>query len=131
MKFEYFRYLPGSASTALLRFLEPWLPTLITAIIFQGSYAYVSTASYLTHKKRATLVSEYLSGFKCISFAYCMNGKNMGQLDASVQTSKGKWINYSFFKKGHQGKDWHVIEISLENPEYLKTSYRVFHSDIH
>eukprot|EP00795_Rhopilema_esculentum_P010741 gene10741-19526_t len=89
-----------------------------------GWYLYVSTASYTSHKKRAGLISEYLSGKKCISLAYCMRGKNMGRLDFSLQTSSGQWYNFPSTKKGHQGTGWHDIEFSLVNPAYTKTSYR-------
>ncbi|XP_065068953.1 uncharacterized protein LOC135694184 isoform X2 [Rhopilema esculentum] len=89
-----------------------------------GWYLYVSTASYTSHKKRAGLISEYLSGKKCISLAYCMRGKNMGRLDFSLQTSSGQWFNFPFTKKGHQGNGWHHAEFSLVNQAYTKTSYR-------
>ncbi|XP_065068922.1 MAM and LDL-receptor class A domain-containing protein 2-like [Rhopilema esculentum] len=89
-----------------------------------GWYLYVSTASYTSHKKRAGLISEYLSGKKCISLAYCMRGKNMGRLDFSLQTSSGQWFNFPFTKKGHQGNGWHHAEFSLVNQAFTKTSYR-------
>ena len=96
-----------------------------------GWYLYVSTASFTSHKKRAGLISEYLSGEKCISLAYCMRGKNMGRLDFALQKTGGQWHNFPFTKKGHQGTGWHDIEISLVNREYTKTSYRViFFSDL-
>ena len=77
------------------------------------------------NRKRATLASEYMSGFKCFSFAYCMNGKYMGKLTFYVIESNGKLIDYSFKKNGHQGNDWYRIEVSLDNPDFKKFSYRV------
>ena len=90
-----------------------------------GWYAYVSSASYTTHRKKATLVSPWLKGFRCVSFAYCMNGKNMGKLDVFAQDNTGRWYLYPFYKKGHQGKGWHDVEISLENPRHKTYNYRV------
>ena len=90
-----------------------------------GWYLYVSSRTTAQNRRRAKLASEYLSGFKCFSFAYSMNGKYMGQLTFYVIESNGKLIDYSFKKKGHQGKDWYQVEISLDNPDFKKFSYRV------
>jgi len=91
-----------------------------------GWYLYVSSKRVAENRRKATLASEYLSGFKCFSFAYSMNGRTMGQLTFYVIESNGKLIGYSFNKKGHQGKDWNRFEMSLDHPDFKKYSYRIF-----
>ena len=49
----------------------------------------------------------------------------MGQLTFYIIEANGKLIDYNFKKKGHQGKDWFRVEISLDNPDFKKFSYRV------
>ena len=68
--------------------------------------------------KKARLVSAQLTGeSKCISFAYLMNGKNMGSLDVYVRFSSGSYANL-WSKKGHQGKDWHTARVNLPSGSY-------------
>ena len=95
------------------------------SIFSLGWYLYVSSKRVAENRRKATLASEYLSGFKCFSFAYSMNGRTMGQLTFYVIESNGKLIGYSFNKKGHQGKDWNRFEMSLDHPDFKKYSYRV------
>ena len=90
-----------------------------------GWYLFVSTKNLADHHKKATLASENISGFKCFSFAYCMNGKHMGHLTFYVIQSDGKLVDYNFNKNGHQGKDWNRVEVSLDNPNYKKFTYKV------
>lgn len=54
-----------------------------------------------------------------------MNGKKTGQLTYYIKESNGKLVNYAFKKERHQGKGWHQVEISLENADFKKFSYRV------
>ena len=81
-----------------------------------GSYLYVKQGGRYAWKAKATLVSHKMRGTKCISFAYCMNGKNVGTLDVFVKTSQGQWHNFAFYKKRHQGKGWQQAELSLRLP---------------
>ena len=90
--------------------------------LITGWYLYVSTKISTNHQKRATLVSEYMKGDKCLSLAYCMNGKNMGSLEFFTQDSKGQYSIFAKRKKGHQGKGWHDIQFSITNEKH---SYRV------
>jgi len=91
----------------------------------RGWYLYVSS-SPAHHQKRATLVSEYLTGYKCISLAYCMNGKSMGSLEFFTQQANGQYAIFPKKKKGHQGKGWHHIQFSLTGENRKKYSYRFF-----
>ena len=90
-----------------------------------GWFAYVSPQSYVGDRKKATLVSQYLSGKKCISLSYCMNGKSMGTLEFYLQKISGGYAIFPPKKKGHQGKEWHHLEFSLNHASYDQTKYRV------
>ena len=75
-------------------------------LYFVGYYLYVSSKN--NQYKKATIISKVLSGTKCLSFAYIMNGRQMGVLDIFGKTTKGQWWLFKLSNKlrGHQGWDW-------------------------
>jgi len=83
----------------------------------KGHYLYVSSKGYNNYKK-ATIISRELSGEKCLSFAYMMNGKNMGSLDVFGKTTSGDWMLFKLSGKlkGHQGKYWKHAEFNIGGP---------------
>lgn len=75
------------------------------------------------YKYRASLVSGFMRGSKCMQFHYHMHGRGIGVLLIQMVNIKTNYKRTIWYRAGQQGDNWIRAYLNVKGTEYKVTRF--------